>query len=143
MFHGIGSGVVHLLRATRVARLTASMSRLLSRIVPEGPRISGFSNLYRQFTFKTWAGNIRVSSGGTYGVVTGALKHIVHDLLKKSGSAGKQELAEMLALKELEAAINFASMQGIKTGQKIWVRTSFAEWELIFESAKGSDETVY
>ena len=49
----------------------------------------------------------------------------------------------MLALKELEAAINFASMQGIKTGQKIWVRTSFAEWELIFESARGSDETVY
>ena len=108
----------------------------MSKIRPlAGSGVIPGTSLPTQFIFRTATGDILVSSGTGGSAATGALKHIVNDILLKSGAgaAARTQLAEALALEELEGAINLAAIQGIQAGQKIIVVTEYAEWELIFE----------
>ena len=134
-FYGIGSGAVRLLKFAHRARLAGSISRFLERISLAGPAAPGFTHIANEMTIRTVWGKIALSSGSGGAPISGALRHIVDDLLRKGGTgsaAARTQLAEILALKELEAALNIALAAGVSPNTPIVVRTAFAKWELIF-----------
>jgi hypothetical protein len=137
LLYGAGSvllkGTLKLLRYVRVARLSAEIAQVFSKIVPIGERFFPGSEIPEFFKLVTRLGDYVISSSTRTGSVAGALKHLVGEVLKKAGSAGATRLAEALAIQELSAAIEAAAAQGIKHGEKIIVRTAWAEWELIFD----------
>jgi RHS repeat-associated protein len=141
--YGVGTGImkaaVAAIRFVKLQRLGGPISRVFQQVSNAQRPIPGTS-LYQQFVFRTQAGEVLVSSGTSGGVVTGALKHIVNDILAKAGgNAATTQLAEALALRELEGAIVMAIQSGIRAGQTVGVRTAYAEWELIFEyTAQGA-----
>ncbi len=145
VFYGIGGAAIKFFRFANMARLSGSLAKVFARFRPISGNIPGFSNLYRQMILDTPMGAVRISSGGAGGRVTGALKHVVHDILRKAGTgaAAKTTLAEGLALAELEAAINQALLQGVRSGQEVFVSTSYARWQLIFESVNEGGGVVW
>jgi RHS repeat-associated protein len=143
-FYGFGLTAINAFQKfgnfIRLSRVGVTAANYLKKIQGLGPNITG-TELSSQFIFNTNVGKFFVSSGSG-GSASGALKHIVNDILRNStaGAAKNTRLAEILALRELEAAIELATIQGISYGSKIYVKTSYAEWELIFEAAKQSGQ---
>lgn len=143
-FYGFGLTAINAFQKfgnfIRLSRVGGTAANYLKKIQGLGPNITG-TELSSQFIFNTNVGKFFVSSGSG-GSASGALKHIVNDILRNStaGAAKNTRLAEILALRELEAAIELATIQGISYGSKIYVKTSYAEWELIFEAAKQSGQ---
>jgi RHS repeat-associated protein len=116
---------------------------MIERISKSGNGIPG-TGLSTQITIQTEVGEVLLSSGLKNGAATGALKHVVNDMLQKSGGAVNTELAELLALKELEGAIVQAVKTGvIQPGQKIFTSTAYAKWELIFEKLPDGTLKIY
>lgn len=91
---------------------------------------------------KTRAGVFVISSGGGGDTVTGALKHLVGEVMRKSGRAANTEIAEAIAIKELKAITEAAAMNWIVTGKKMIVRTAGAEWEVIFGAARNPGDVA-
>lgn len=131
-FYGVGATAIKTFikfgRFIRLEKVGGSIAKYWSKLLAPSGAIPGTS-LPEFFVFNTRAGKYFVSSGGG----RGALKHIV-EYLAKSGSAADTKLAETLALQELEEAIVLAEMEGIKNMEKMIVETSFAKWELMFDT---------
>jgi RHS repeat-associated protein len=142
-FHGVGSvagkAFIQLGKYIPFTKVGPNILQVLQKLSPaaNGVAIPGTSFL-SQMTLKTSIGEFVISSGSTTsGAVTGALKHLVDELLKKSGAAGGTKIAEALAIQELEAAIILAAQQGIKQDVNIVVKTAAYEWDLIFDLSRG------
>ena len=137
-FYGAGVGLMKgaewIYRAVKLERIGGPITRVFTKMMQTRGPIAGTS-FYEQFVFRVeGVGEVLISSSTRNGPVAGALKHIVNDILLKSGGdATKTRLAEALALRELEAAIQLASQQGLQNGTKMIVKTAYAEWELIFD----------
>jgi hypothetical protein len=135
--YGIGSSLINitarLIRFVKLEKIGGLITRVFRQMYDVKNPIPGTS-FYEQFVFRTQTTEVLISSGRAGGTVTGALKHIIQDILRKGGGGAAQtKLAEALALRELEGAIDLAVIQGINSGQPILVKTAYAEWELIFE----------
>jgi len=119
--------------------LSRQIQRIFKTTSNAGPLISGFKHLSFTFNLSTKAGKFFISSGsgatGSNGV-SGALKHLVGNMVQKSGNAITTEFAEALVLTELKAAVEVAASGGIQFGKKMIVKTQGSTWEMIFEAPK-------
>jgi hypothetical protein len=102
-------------------------------------------NLLVPYTFnlQTRAGTFFISSGSgatASNGVSGALKHLVGDMIGKSGGAITTELAEALVLQELKLATEAAAFAGIQYGKKMVVNTAGAQWEMVFMAPQASGQ---
>jgi RHS repeat-associated protein len=138
-FYGAAMAVVktgaRLAAAARTAILTRQLQRIFSSTSSFGPLIPGFKHLAYNFHLQTKAGKFFISSGSGSSAsngVSGALKHLVGDMIAKSGGAITTELAEALVIQELKAAIEVASGAGIQYGKSMIVSTQGATWEMVF-----------
>lgn len=97
-----------------------------SRLIP------GFEHLYYRMIIQTPAGRIVFSSGEKAGEVSGALKHLVNEIMRRTGGAGGTELAEAVAIKELSAIGKAIGAGEAKAGANgyLMVRTEGALWEV-------------
>ena len=77
-----------------------------------GSSIPGFNYLTTQMSIQTRAGTFAISSGMKNDSVTGALKHIVNEVMTKSGKAATTEMAEAIVIKEIKAIIEAVAMDG-------------------------------
>jgi len=134
----VTKGVGGLYRAFRNTRFLNQVRKTFDLV--QGSRlIPGFNHLYYQMLLRTRLGNIAISSGERGGQVTGALKHVVEEVFKRSGAAANTELAEAIAIQEMKVVAESALASGLVFEQKIFVRTAVAEWELIFAAPRTPD----
>ncbi len=128
-----------LIRVSKGFIIARQIERIFKAVSNAGPLISGFKHLPFTFNLSTKAGKFFISSGsGASGAngVSGALKHLVGEMIGKSGNAITTEFAEAMVLTELKAAVEVAAGAGIQYGKKMIVNTQGATWEMIFEAPK-------
>mgnify|MGYP003527807796 FL=1 len=107
-----------------------------------GATISGYSHLTTQMAIQTRFGTFLVSSGVKSNSITGALKHLVGEVMQKSGGAATTEMAEAIAIKEIKAMLEAATMNGLNFGEKMIVSTPGAQWEIILEASRHSGDVA-
>ena len=123
------------------AYLTREITKTFGIITNRGgSAISGYSHLTTQMAIQTRFGSFHISSGLNNSTITGALKHLVGEVMKKSGGAATTEMAEAIAIKEIKAVLEAATMDGLNFGRKMIVTTSGAQWEIILEASKHSGD---